>query len=130
MQTHKYIFLYPTIITLILLIVIYQHFRLHHLSMYFGTLHKHSADVTRSDTPFGSNPLHLQVGAFNLLLIWGIHVHAWVLLLLMCSVCQFLLDLLRRYRCAKFIYISRSIIVLIYCEFGTIMAHIPSGKSI
>ena len=30
-----------------------------------GVLHKHSADVIRSDTPWGSKPPQLQVGAFK-----------------------------------------------------------------
>ena len=31
----------------------------HHVKMYFGALHNHSADVTRSDTPSGCKPPHL-----------------------------------------------------------------------
>ena len=35
------------------------------VKVYFGVLHKRSADVTRSDTPWGSKPPQLQVGTFN-----------------------------------------------------------------
>ena len=37
--------------------------------MYVGVLHKHGANIMRSDTPNGSKPLHRQVGAFKLLQI-------------------------------------------------------------
>ena len=52
---------------------------------YCGALHQFLADVTRSDTPWGSKPLHLQVGAFKSL--QNQYVRTGVLLLLMCSVC-------------------------------------------
>ena len=37
-----------------------------------GALYMHSADVMRSDPQWGSNPQHLQVGAFKSLSIWCI----------------------------------------------------------
>ena len=35
------------------------------VKVYFGVLHKHSVDVTRSDTSWGSKPPQLQVGTFK-----------------------------------------------------------------
>ena len=37
----------------------------HYGETYFGVLHQFLADATRSDTPWGSKPPHLQVGAFT-----------------------------------------------------------------
>ena len=56
----------------------------HYGETYFGALHQFRADATRSDTPWGSKPPHLQVGAFKSLQIQ--YVRTGVLLLLMCSV--------------------------------------------
>ena len=36
----------------------------------FGVLHKLCADITRSNTPWGSKPPHLQVGVFKSLPFW------------------------------------------------------------
>ena len=41
----------------------------HYGETYFGALHQFLSDVTRSDTPWGSKPPHLQVGAFKSLQI-------------------------------------------------------------
>ena len=41
----------------------------HYGKTYFGALHQFLADATRSDTPWGSKPPHLQVGAFKLIQI-------------------------------------------------------------
>ena len=38
--------------------------------LYFRVLHMHSADDTRLDTPWGSKPPYLRVGAFKSLQIW------------------------------------------------------------
>ena len=51
---------------------------------YFEALHQFLADVMRSDTPWGSKPPHLQVGAFKSCQIK--YVRTGILLLLMCSV--------------------------------------------
>ena len=56
------------------------------VNTYFGVLHKHSADVMRSDAPWGSKPPQLQVGAFKLHQVRCIHVGRGVLSLMMYSV--------------------------------------------
>ena len=72
--------------------------------IYFSILHKHSANSTRSDAPCGSKLPHLQIGAFKSLQIGSIR-RGGVLSLLICSVCYILSYPLRRYRCAKLMYI-------------------------
>ena len=84
----------------------------HYRKTYFGALHQFLADITRSDTPWGSKPPHLQVGAFKSLQIQ--YVRTGVLLLLMCSVRSFLLYPSRRYSCVKLMHISRSIAPLLH----------------
>ena len=36
-----------------------------YVKIYFSVLHQHSADVSGSDTPWGSKPPHLRVGEFK-----------------------------------------------------------------
>ena len=69
----------------------------------FSTL----ADATKSDTPWGSKPPHLQLGEFKSLQIQ--YLRTGVLLLLMCSVRKLLLYPSWRYSWAKLMHLSRSI---------------------
>ena len=57
-----------------------------YLKIYFSVLHKHSADVTRSDTREVLTPPHLQVGAFKSLQMWCIRRGVLSLLILSCFV--------------------------------------------
>ena len=98
---------FPTVNAIDFLFSILHTTPFHYGETYFGALHQFLADAKRSDIPWGSKPPHLQVGAFKSLQIQ--YVRTGVLLLLMCSVRQFLLYPSRRYSCAKLMHISRSI---------------------
>ena len=75
---------FPTVNAIVLLFSTLHTTPFHYGETYFGALHQFLADATRSDTPWGSKPPHLQVGAFKSLQIQ--YVRTGVLLLLMCSV--------------------------------------------
>ena len=44
-----------------------------HIEINFGVLHKHGVDITMSNTSCGSNPPHLQIGAFKSLQIQSVY---------------------------------------------------------
>ena len=56
-----------------------------YVTIYFGVLLKHGADVMTSHTQWGLKQLYLQVGVFKSLPIWCIP--RGILSLLICSVC-------------------------------------------
>ena len=60
---------FPTVNSINLLFSTLHTTPFHYGKTYFGALYQFLADVTRSDTPWGSKPPHLQVGAFKLLQI-------------------------------------------------------------
>ena len=60
---------FPTVNAINLLLSSRHSTPLHYRKKYSGALHQFFADATRSDTPWGSKPPHLQVGAFKSLQI-------------------------------------------------------------